>query len=143
MDRTALSWGRRATPLPAAAVAARSDDVPRLLAALTGRISSADADLRLMVGAAGGVVLGPESQLPWFDGAHYLGWEAGVLVATHRIPHPPIDLLVPSLRAVLPDSCDLIAVLPWGVLAARMPARPVDLAGVERLTQQWHRKAEP
>mgnify|MGYP003378784330 CR=1 FL=1 len=67
----------------------------------------------------------------------------GVLVATHRIPHPPIDLVVPSLRAVLPDSCDLIAVLPWGVLAARMPARPVDLAGVERLTQQWHRKAEP
>lgn len=131
-DPTTLTWARRPTPLPAAAVAVRVDAVPNLLSALAGRVRDG-ADLRLVIGPAAAVVLGDEPELPWCEGAHYLGWEAGVLVATHSTPQPAVDLLVPSLRASVPEGCDLVALLPWGILAARTPTRPIDPAGLAHL----------
>jgi hypothetical protein len=121
----ALGWRARADPLPAAAATAAPAAVPALLAATAERLR-AGAGLRVARDGTGCLVLGEADQLPWCPGVVYLGWEGGVLVPTTRTPTPAADLLVAALRPRLPSDCDLVAVLPWGVLATRRPVRAPD-----------------
>lgn len=127
-----LTWARRSEPLPVVAVTARPDDIGALVAATADRVR-AGSRLRLVAAAAGCVVLGPEPELPWFPGAVYLGREAGALVPTTLTPAPSADLVLLALRDRLPAGCDLVALLPWAVLAAPTPARPVGAAELEQL----------
>ena len=126
-----LTWAPRTEPLTVAAVTAVPGDVGALVAATTERVG-AGASLRVAAGD-GCVVLGAADDLPWCPGAVYLGWESGVLVPTTRRPVPAVDLFGSALRSRLPTECDLVVLVPWGVLATRAPARAVDVAGLTAL----------
>jgi hypothetical protein len=130
MNPLRWSWILREPPLPAAAVTARPQALNGLLAATARRVR-AGHELRVAVGAAGGVVLGAEKELPWFPGAVYLGWEAGILVPTTRMPSLPVDFLAATLRRRLPDRHGLVVLVPWAVLAAPMPGAPADPAALQ------------
>jgi hypothetical protein len=132
MTTRELSWTRRAVPLTAAALTCRAEDSGTLLSATLRRIRAGHA-LRIAAAPDGALVLGATDDLPWFPGAVYLGWDGGALTPTTRAPLPPVDLLLPSLRARLPAGHGLVALLPWAVLAAPMPRAPADAAAVEGL----------
>jgi hypothetical protein len=132
MSTHALSWTRRDVPLDPVAVTCRQDDADELLAATLRRVL-AGHELRLAIGAGGSVVLGAGGDLPWFDGAVYLGWDRGALVPTSRAPSLPVDLVLASLRDRLPVGHGLVVVLPWAMLVAPVPVAPVDAAAVEAM----------
>ncbi|MDQ2836081.1 MAG: hypothetical protein M3Y42_01075 [Actinomycetota bacterium] len=114
-----LSWSPRAEPLPAAAVVATGATAIEL-----GRVVAAGPADQLT--AAGGdgwlLVLGPGSELPWVDGARYLGWQTGLLLPTTLTCTPPVSLI----RTVLPDA-PLRVLLPEALLLSELPRRPVDV----------------
>lgn len=129
-----LRWVPRTDPLTPTAVAAAPRDMRWLLAAI-GRKLSEGVALRLACGSGGAIALGPASDLPWFPGALYLGRvegaEPGVLEPTAIAPVPAADLAIAAARHRLPAGCDLIALVPWGIMVATTPARPVDAAALE------------
>jgi len=112
-------WRRREPPLPVAAVVAGGAASESLRIATLKRL--AEQEFRAAGGDGWLVVLGEE--LPWADGAVYLGWDSGVLVPTTSIPSPPVALL----RAALPAG-ELVVLLPDRVLVADAPVRAADPA---------------
>jgi len=133
---TQPAWSRREPPLRAAAVAATGDVLSSLQAATiacltagaghaadpAGRSTGAPGqELRAVAGDGWLVVLGDD--LPWADGAIYLGWDSGILVPTTSAPAPPAAIL----RAALP-AADLVVLLPDRVLVSPTPVRPADPA---------------
>jgi hypothetical protein len=124
---TPLQWSRREPPLPSAAVAATGEALDSLRSATITRIE-AGAELRATAGDGWLVVLGAGTDLPWADGAIYLGWDSGLLVPTTLAPAPAAGLL----RAALPRE-GLVSLVPDRVLVSPLPVRvadPVLLAGV-------------
>jgi hypothetical protein len=122
-----VRWSRRAEPLPAAAVAASGPVAADLRADTVVRVA-AGARLRACGGAGDWlIVLGEEDELPWADGATYLGWDSGVLTPTLVRPRPTPDLLREALRQ-LTGAQPLVALLPGVVLAGPLPREPVDPA---------------
>jgi hypothetical protein len=105
-----LTWTRREPPLHPAAVAGG----PELRAATVRRLRSG-AELRVAFGPEWTLVIGDD--LPWADGATYLGWDDGLLVPTTLAPSTPAGLL----RHALPG--DALAVLPGAVLTGPAPKR--------------------
>lgn len=107
-------WHVRDSPLAAAAVVASGDALPRLKRSTYARVQ---IGARLIVAADHGylLVIGNEADLPWSDGAVYLGWEAGVLVPTTSRPIPSTALIVDAARRAAADN-DLVVVLPGAVL---------------------------
>ncbi|MET8280602.1 hypothetical protein [Micromonospora sp. NPDC005174] len=124
-----LRWRRRDVPLPAAAVAASGAVVDGLRADTLLRVT-AGARLRACAGRDQSwlVVLGDRTDLPWADGAVYLGWDDGVLVPTLAEPWPCVDLLREPLRRRTAQPSGLIALLPGLVLAGPLPREPLDPA---------------
>lgn len=114
-----LEWVRREPPLAPAAVAATGAALAPLREATVARLPS--QDLRAVAGDDWLVVLG--NDLPWADGAIYLGWDSGVLVPTVSMPRPPVSLL----RAALPTA-ELMVLLPERLLLSEAPLRPADPA---------------
>jgi hypothetical protein len=122
-----VRWSRRSTPLPAAAVVASGAVAADLREDTLVRVASG-ARLRACVGNEGWlIVLGDPDELPWADGATYLGWDSGVLVPTLAQPWPCTDLLREPLRR-LTGRQPLVALLPELVLAGPLPREPVDPA---------------
>jgi hypothetical protein len=122
-----LEWARREPPLQPAAVAATGSVVDSLRKATTNRMDLV-GELRAVGGDGWLVVLGDSTDLPWADGAIYLGWDSGLLVPTTSVPSPPAGLL----RSALPQE-GLVVLLPDHVLVSRTPARAADpalLAGI-------------
>jgi len=126
----AVSWTGREPPLPAVAVTSRAEDLADLLSATVRQVQAGYA-LRVVLGQGGGVVLGATDELPWCEGAVYLGWECGVLVPTTRRLSLPMEFLASVCRGRLPAGHDLVVLLPWALLAAPMPGDVVDLAVLE------------
>ncbi|MEU7587333.1 hypothetical protein AB0A95_13635 [Micromonospora sp. NPDC049230] len=124
-----LRWRRRDAPLPAAAVAASAAVVAELRADTLLRVT-AGAQLRACAGREQSwlIVLGDPADLPWADGAVYLGWDGGVLVPTLAEPWPCADLLREPLRHHTDQPAGLIALLPGLVLAGPLPREPLDPA---------------
>ncbi|WP_433132840.1 hypothetical protein ACQPWW_14225 [Micromonospora sp. CA-240977] len=122
-----LRWRRRDVPLPAAAVVAADAVVPGLRADTLLRVT-AGAHLRACAGREQGwlIVLGDRADLPWADGAVYLGWDGGVLVPTLSQPWPCADLLREPLRHLTDEPAGLIALLPGLVLTGPLPQEPLD-----------------
>lgn len=108
-----LTWFRREPPLSPAAVAGGPE-----LRAVTVRRLREGAELRVAFGPAWTLVVGDD--LPWVDGATYLGWDDGLLLPTTLAPSAPAGLL----RHALPD--DVLAVLPGAVLTGPAPKRTAD-----------------
>jgi hypothetical protein len=126
-----LRWAPREPPLDAAAVTGRAGVAERLRAATRDR-GGAGSSLRAAATAEWIVVLGEAAELPWADGAVYLGWDSGVLVPTTVAPWPPAGLVRDALRRLTPDHCDLLVLLPEWLLASPMPVRPLDPVALTR-----------
>lgn len=125
VSRVRLRWARREPPLPLAAVAASGDAGRRLRAAVRDRLDRG-AELRAAAGDDWIVALGDHADLPWVDGASYLGWDSGLLLPTTLIPWPPGELVRESLAA----GEELVVLLPDRVLISAMPRRRADPAGL-------------
>ncbi|MDI2126623.1 hypothetical protein [Yinghuangia seranimata] len=121
-------WVRREPPLVAAAVAANGKAAARLAAGAARRVR-AGTSLRAAADADWLVVIGAPDDLPWADGARYLGWEHGVLVPTTQEPLPAADLWREVFGA--PNPGDLLVLMPDLVLVAPMPVWPADPTALE------------
>lgn len=137
--RVALGFLPRPTPLDALAVAATSHAKALARAALR-RTDAELAALRGVAGASVLVLLGPAEQLPWCDGAIYLGRDPAapsLLLPTTLTPTLPLPLVeraigrhVDAARVAAP-----IAVIHDGSLSllSVSAARPVS----RRLLEAW------
>ncbi|MER6447577.1 hypothetical protein [Streptomyces venezuelae] len=121
-----LRWERREPPLAAAAVLAVGDAVPGLAAAALERIRDgarlgvlADDGPGLPAADRALLVLGAEDDLPWAEGARYLGRDAGLLVPTTARPAPAAALWRQALGATEGQLCVLV---PGRALVADPPA---------------------
>lgn len=121
-----LRWSRQEPPLPPVAVAGCGECAGRLRAAVRDRVASG-AQLRAAADVDCVVALGDAGDLPWVDGATYLGWDAGLLVPTTLVPWPPAQLIRESL-AIGPGA--VVVLLPDRVLVSPMPVRSADPAAL-------------
>ncbi|MFJ9776359.1 hypothetical protein ACIRVF_34855 [Kitasatospora sp. NPDC101157] len=133
MTGVGLSWQRREPPLEAVAVLALGSAVPALAAATRFRLESG---CRLAVVADGStpkglalLVLGEARDLPWADGARYLGTEGGVLVPTTARPQPGASLWRAALGAADGQLCVLV---PGHALVGDRPVPGCDPADLDR-----------
>ena len=115
-------WRDRDVPIKAAAVVAHEAAVPGLARSACSRLR-AGAGLTAAVGHGYLVIIGDEADLPWSDGAVYLGWEAAVLVPTTTEPVPRTALIAEAARREAGPH-DLVIVLPQVVLHTPNP-RPI------------------
>lgn len=143
VDRAAAEgWRRREPPLAVRAVAACGSAARTLAAEAASRVEEGVL-LRAVSDEEWVVVLGAADDLPWVDGARYLGWDAGALVPTTHEPVPSTSLwraavfdagrngteaaadsATESDQGVGADS--LLVLLPGHVLHAAMPERAAD-----------------
>ncbi|MFE7190457.1 hypothetical protein [Kitasatospora sp. NPDC057541] len=118
----ALRWERREPPLPATAVLAVGAAVPALAAATRERLTDG-ARLGVLADDTTLLVLGAEADLPWADGARYLGHDGELLVPTTARPRPAPALWRTALGAEPGDLCVLV---PGHALVAARPAPATD-----------------
>ncbi|MEW1909329.1 hypothetical protein AB0442_12850 [Kitasatospora sp. NPDC085895] len=124
----ALRWERREPPLPPAAVLALCDAVPALAAATRARLL-AGVRLGTLADAGALLVLGAADDLPWADGARYLGRDGELLVPTTARPLPAPALWPAALGARRGQVCVL---LPGHALVADPPPPTTDPAALDR-----------
>ena len=122
MSGLVLTWDQREPPLPPVAVLGTGAVAHRLAMAVT---EEAAARLRIAAAPTTMLVLGEADDLPWADGARYLGREDGLLVPTTRKPSLPADLLRAALSETMPGQ--EFAVLDDRVLAFAAPTPGADL----------------
>ena len=121
------SWQRREPALAAVAVIGVGA-VAGLLAEAAAQRLRDGAELRVVVHPEYLLVLAAEHELPWADGARYLGWDGAALsLTTHRVL-PAADLWRDAAIAEGGgDPGALVVVLPEQILLAAAPTRPADL----------------
>ncbi|HKV12615.1 MAG TPA: hypothetical protein VJ725_31005, partial [Thermoanaerobaculia bacterium] len=125
-------WSPRARPLPPVGAVARGRAARLLGERLLAR---SDEDLARLEGVAGEdllIVLGPAAELPWTDGAVYVGRDPeapSLLLPTTREPSVPLPLLEQALIARaqrVPGVSPPLVVFPDPPLvASTLEARPV------------------
>lgn len=123
---TQVGWLPRGEPLACAAVAGCGSVRSRLVADAATRLR-AGAALRAIADSEWVVFLGETVDLPWADGAVYLGWEGGLLVPTAVHPTASPDLL---RRAIGRPRDEVVVLLPGAILHAPRPAGIADLAAL-------------
>ncbi|MFB8236992.1 hypothetical protein ACFC58_10640 [Kitasatospora purpeofusca] len=128
----ALTWERREPPLTAAAVLAVGDAVPALAAATRDRLTDG-ARLGVLADDTTLLVLGAEAELPWADGAHYLGHDEELLVPTTARPRPAAGLWRTALGARPGELCLLV---PGHALVAVPPPAATDPDALTPLTRR-------
>lgn len=120
------AWQRREPALAAVAVIG--------VGAVAGRLTEA-AELRLRDGAELQVIthpeylliLGAEHQLPWTDGARYLGWDGAALsLTTHRVVPAADQWRDAAIAEDGGDPAALVVVLPEQILLAALPTQTAD-----------------
>jgi hypothetical protein len=124
------SWQRREPPLAAVAVVGVGAVAARLATATHERLQDG-TELRAIADPEYLVVLGAEHELPWVDGARYLGWDGRALTLTTHQVRPAADLWRDA--ALAEDGGDpsaLVVVLPEQILVSEMPLRPADPAAL-------------
>jgi hypothetical protein len=119
----AWDWVRRYPPLEPSAVAGRE----AVRDQLAGRVAGDPDPQRLRATGSSDwlLLLGKTEDLPWVEGARYLGWDHGILVPTTHCPAVPMDLLARVLRRRY--RAELIVLLPGEILTSTMPVHPVDV----------------
>lgn len=141
MDEEEISvvWRPRTTPLDPVGVAARGEVARSLAQRLLARD---DQTLARMSGAAAPellVVLGEAADLPWADGAVYLGKDAAapsLLLPTTREPSVPLPLVERALARATDAPPPLAVLLDPPLLASLQSARPI----VRATLQSWLEK---
>ncbi|MER7706839.1 hypothetical protein ABTX81_28570 [Kitasatospora sp. NPDC097605] len=128
----ALGWERREPPLTAAAVLALGDAVPALAAATRDRLTDG-ARLGVLADDTALLVLGAEPDLPWSDGARYLGHDGGLLVPTTARPRPAPALWRAALGA---EPGELCVLTPDHALVAAPPAPATDPEALTSRTRE-------
>jgi hypothetical protein len=141
LPRIGVHWTQRETALAPVAVAAAGDRA-RVLAS---RLLRRDPPLPLdrLRGAATGdalVVLGEAPDLPWVDGAIYLGKDAkagSLLVPTNMAPSVPIDALERALAGRFAGVAPPLVVLPaQGLVFSAAPALPLSREKIARWLEE-------
>lgn len=131
MVALSVSWAARPTPIPPLVVVGYGDAARALCARLLLRD---DATLSRLSGArsAGLIVVRSDdpAQLPWADGAVYLGRDPAaptLYVPTTQLPTVPLALLERALRLRFPNLAPPLAVLPTrdGVLSLVECRQPI------------------
>lgn len=126
----ALSWLVREPPLEAAAVTATGPAARALAEETVRRLHGGASGLRVVGAGERLLVLGAADDLPWSEGARYLGWDAGVLMPTSRRPSVPADLVAAAARRRL-NGAPLVVVLPDGLVGAPIPRRGCDAGALQ------------
>lgn len=141
---TAVTWKPRPYPLEALAVLA-FDTVARQLAHRCLELS--DDELHKLQGLTitdakqhGIVVIGASANLPWVDGALYLGRDSdapSLLLSTTKMPDVPVTLFEKALLKSLGNTSQPpLAVWPAPPLvASTAKAKPLDRASLENWLQ--------
>ncbi|MFJ2581362.1 hypothetical protein [Kitasatospora aureofaciens] len=127
MTTVQLRWERREPPLPTTAVLALGDGVPALAAATRDRLR-AGARLGVVADDTALLVLGAAEDLPWADGARYLGRDGELLVPTTARSRPAAGLWRAALGAVDGQVCVLV---PGHALVADVPRAGADPEALE------------
>jgi hypothetical protein len=130
MDKEVISvvWRPRSTPLDPVGVAARGESARALARRLLARDDEA---LARMSGAAAPellVVLGDSADLPWVDGAVYLGKDASapsLLLPTTREPSVPLPLVERAFARAAGAPPPLAVLLDPPLLTSLQGARPI------------------
>jgi len=144
-DLIALTWRPRTTPLDPLGMAVRGDAVRALAKRLLARDDEALARLSGVASPGLLVVLGEAADLPWVDGAVYLGRDAdapSLFLPTSREPTAPLPLVERALlaRARTSGTSPPYAVLvDPPLLASTQAARPI----VRPVLQAWLEQPAP
>lgn len=130
MDEEVISvaWRPRPAPLDPVGVAARGEAARALARRLLARDDEALA--RMSGAAAPGllVVLGASADLPWVDGAVYLGKDASaptLLLPTTREPSVPLPLVERAFARAAGAPPPLAVLLDPPLLTSLQAARPI------------------
>lgn len=135
-----VDWGPREPPLGIAAVAAWGDRAKELASRAIAR-QFRDGALAAVASEGWLVLIGSGEDLPWADGAVYLGRDpaaAGMLVPTILAPSVPVDLLERAVRKRFAVTGP-IAVIPRGPSVEVLPlgeARGVSVADLARWVEK-------
>lgn len=127
-EEISVVWRPRRTPLDPIGVAARGEAARALARRLLARD---DETLARMSGAAAPdvlVVLGPSADLPWADGAVYLGKDAAapsLLLPTTREPSVPLPLVERALARAADAPPPFAVLLDPPLLTSLEAARPI------------------
>ncbi len=124
-------WLTRDVPLPSVAVVARAAAVAGLARSTLRRLG-AGAELAASASDDVLLVVGAETDLPWSDGAVYLGWDGGLLLPTTLHLVPSAAVIAPAARRCSEPN-DLVVVLPGQVLITKVPRPQIDRAQLSRL----------
>jgi len=98
VNQLTVEWTVRASPLVPAAVVALGPVVGRLARSALRELDAGATSLVAATGSSCLLVLGDAHELPWADGAFYLGWDAGVLMPTLARPTLPVDLFAAAIK---------------------------------------------
>jgi hypothetical protein len=137
-----LAWHPRLVPLEPVGVAARGEAARALIRRLLART---DEDLGRLSGVAGQEVillLGAATDLPWVEGAAYLGRDPrapSLLLPTNRHPGVPLALLERALLARAgrqKAEPPLAVLLDPPLLASALEARPLLRSRLLALVQE-------
>jgi hypothetical protein len=127
-EEISVVWGPRRRPLDPVGVAARGEAARALARRLLAR---EDEALARLSGAASPellVVLGDPADLPWVDGAVYLGKDAAapsLLLPTTREPSVPLPLVERALARAAGAPPPFAVLLEPPAVASLEAARPV------------------
>ena len=138
-----IHWRPRAEPLSPGAVVALGDAADALARRLLTREDAEIARLQGVTADGMIAVIGATEDLPWVDGALYLGHDAAapvLLLPTTLEPDLPADLLQHALAHRFPAAASPLALLPSdrlviplggaGQISRRMLRRWLDTAGI-------------
>lgn len=135
-ERISVVWRPRTAPLDPVGVAARGEAARSLARRLLARDDEALARLNGVAARDLLVVLGDSADLPWVDGAVYLGREPGaptLLLPTTREPSLPLPLVESAFARAADAPPPLAVLLDPPLLASAHAARPI----LRTILQSW------
>ena len=119
-----IRWAPRPNPLRPAAVLGRGAVAQALAGVLAERVSGG-ADFDVHAGDGWVLALGDEGDLPWVDGATWLGREGSLLIPTTLEPLPDIALVSRAVARRVGQPGAWIVLLPDRLLVGvRSTGRP-------------------
>jgi hypothetical protein len=127
-----IGWRIRGEPLRPAAVFGAGPIAARLVAALLERIERG-ADVEVHAGHDLVLAIGDADNLPWVDGAVWLGAEAGMLVPTTLELTPEPHLVARAVAKAVGADAAWIVLTPDGIVVGRRAVGRPDLGRLREL----------